>query len=171
MKRFMVGLALVGLWVSRLGAAEEVTTASAAMEQQVREIVAGPQVTLVHFWAPWCPNCHAEMKPEGWAKFIAANPEVKVVFINFWHRGMDPKRVLETGQLGAQPNLLLLTHPSEVSRAGEGRVNEFLGLPVTWLPTTWVFREGRMRYALNYGEVRFDMLQQLVSDAQDKWTH
>ncbi|MDP2137452.1 MAG: thioredoxin family protein, partial [Candidatus Didemnitutus sp.] len=60
-------------------------TAPDPVEAQVAEIVAGPQVTVVHFWAPWCPNCHAEMKPEGWAKFIAANPGVKVVFLNIWH--------------------------------------------------------------------------------------
>jgi len=50
------------------------------LEMQVTELVAGPQVTVVHFWAPWCPNCRAELDPAtGWAKFIAANPDVKVV--------------------------------------------------------------------------------------------
>jgi thiol-disulfide isomerase/thioredoxin len=141
------------------------------LEKEVAEIAAGPHVTVIHFWAPWCPNCRAEMAPDGWAKFIGANPEVKFVFLNIWHRGQDPAPKLQAGQLGGQPNLTLLTHPSAVSRAGPDRMNTFLGLPVTWLPTTWVFRDGRMRYALNYGEVRFDMLQTLVNDARDKWSH
>ena len=140
----------------------------APLEKEVGEIVAGPQVTIVHFWAPWCPNCRAEMVPEGWAKFIGANASVKFVFLNFWHRGKDSAPVLGPAGLGAQPNLTLLTHPNPASK-GDERTKTFLGYPVTWLPTTWVFRDGKLRYALNYGEVRFEMLQQLVNDAQEKW--
>lgn len=141
------------------------------LEKEVGESVAGPHVTVIHFWAPWCPNCRAEMTPDGWAKFIGANPEVKFVFLNIWHRGMDPAPKLAAGNLGGQPNLTLLTHPSAVSKAGADRMNTFLGLPVTWLPTTWIFRDGKLRYALNYGEVRFDLLQTLVNDTREKWSH
>jgi hypothetical protein len=42
---------------------------------------------------------------------------------------------------------------------------------VSWIPTTWVFRDGTLRFALNYGELRFAMLDQLVKDASDKWSH
>ncbi|WP_438480385.1 thioredoxin domain-containing protein [Oleiharenicola lentus] len=175
MKRF-IGFILVSLVSCAALRAQEPAVAStvspaAAMEKQVADVVAGPQVTIVHFWAPWCPNCRAEMTPEGWAKFIGANPDVKFVFLNVWHRGQDPQPKLDAGNLSAQPNLTLLTHPSAVSKAGDDRLNTFLGLPVTWLPTTWVFREGKLRYGLNYGEVRFEMLQQLVNDSTDKWKH
>jgi len=145
--------------------------AAAPLEAEVGALVAGPHVTVVHFWAPWCPNCRAEMTPGGWAKFIAANPDVKFVFLNVWHRGQDPAPKLQAGQLGGQPNLTLLTHPGAVSKSGPDRLNTFLGLPLTWLPTTWVFRDGRLRYALNYGEVRFEMLQTLVNDTRDPWSH
>lgn len=141
------------------------------LEREVSEIVAGPHVTIVHFWAPWCPNCRAEMTPDGWAKFIGANPEVKFVFLNIWHRGQDPAPKLQAGQLVSQPNLTLFTHPAATSKAGPERMNTFLGFPVTWLPSTWVFRAGKQRYALNYGEVRFDMLQTLVNDSRDQWSH
>lgn len=43
-------------------------------------------------------------------------------------------------------------------------MTSFLGLPVSWLPSTWVFRDGKLRYALNYGEVSFPMLQQPSRD-------
>jgi hypothetical protein len=48
-------------------------------------------------------------------------------------------------------------------------MRSFLGLPVSWLPTTWVYREGVLRYAVNYGELRFTMLQQMVADSTAKW--
>ncbi len=142
--------------------------ASARFEQEVTGLVAGPQVTVVHFWAPWCSNCKSEMAPEGWAKFIAANPQVQFVFITVWHKNEDPAPRLKAAALGAQPNLHLLTHPNG-SRVEAERVNNFLGLPLTWLPSTWVFREGRLRFAFNYGEIRFPVLQQLVDDTTRKW--
>ena len=140
------------------------------LEKEVAAIVAGPQVTVVHFWAPWCPNCQAEMSPEGWARFIAANPEVRFVFLNIWHKGQDPQPKLTAAGLGAQPNLLLLTHPNP-SRLAADKLTTFLGLPVTWIPTTWVYRDGKLRTAFNYGEIRFSMLQQMVDDARDEWKH
>jgi thiol-disulfide isomerase/thioredoxin len=143
----------------------------APLEQEVADLIAGPQVTVVHFWAPWCPNCRAEMNPnEGWAKFIGANPDVKVVFIAIWHQNKDPKPRLDAATLGGQPNLLLLTHPNP-SRLAADRLNSFLGLPLTWIPATWVYREGKLRIAFNYGEIRFPVLQQMVDDARSEWAH
>lgn len=159
-------LALVFCSAALLRAAEP----AVSLEQEVADVVAGKQVTIVHFWAPWCPNCRAEMVPEGWARFIATNPDVKFVFLNIWHRGMDPEPKLRAGALGDQPNLLFRTHPNPVSKAGAERMNTFLGLPITWLPTTWVYRDGKLRYALNYGEVRFDLLQTLVNDTRESWS-
>jgi thiol-disulfide isomerase/thioredoxin len=139
-------------------------------EKQIGALVAGPQVTVVHFWAPWCPNCKAEMAPDGWAKFIGENPKVQVVFINVWHKAEDPAPKLAAAGLGAQPNLRLLTHPNP-SRIAADRVNIFLGLPLTWLPSTWIYRDGKLRVAFNYGEIRFPVLQQMIDDASNKWAH
>lgn len=164
MKRIVLLMALLSaplLWAQN---------PSADFEREIAAAVAVPQVTVVHFWAPWCPNCRAEMRPEGWAKFVNANPKVRVVFINFWHNGDDPAPKLAAAGLGSQPNLRLLTHPNP-SRSAADRVNTFLGLPITWIPSTWVYRDGKLRVAFNYGEIRFPVLQQMVDDATNKWTH
>jgi thiol-disulfide isomerase/thioredoxin len=145
--------------------------AAAELEKEIADLVAAPGITVVHFWAPWCPNCRAEMGAEGWAKFIAEHPDVKFVFLNIWHRGQDPAPKLAAAGLGAQPNLILRTHPNAVSKAGPERLNKFLDLPVHWIPTTWIFREGRLRFAFNYGEMRFDILRQLIADSAPGWKH
>jgi thiol-disulfide isomerase/thioredoxin len=156
------------VWFLGIAAAGLLRAADAPLETEIAGLVAGPQVTVLHFWAPWCPNCRAEMTPDGWAKFIAANPAVKFVFIAIWHKGQDPLPALAAAGLGTQPNLTLSTHPNG-SRLAADRVNAFLGLPITWIPTTWVFRGGRLRVAFNYGEIRFPVLQQMVDDARGQW--
>ena len=57
------------------------------IEQQVAEAVKSQKVTIVHFWATWCGNCKHELVSGGWKDFLAANPEVKVIFVTSW----DPK--------------------------------------------------------------------------------
>jgi thiol-disulfide isomerase/thioredoxin len=151
-----------------LGATTRAEDAAAAFERDLAARVAAPRVTVVHFWAPWCPNCRAELTPEGWANFIAGHPEVEVVFINVWHKGQDGAAKLAAGGLGGQPNFTALTHPNPARKAGE-RLDTLLGLPISWLPTTWVFKDGKLRYAMNYGEMRFAVLDQFVRDAADAW--
>lgn len=137
------------------------------IETEVKQLVASKDVTVVHFWAPWCSNCIVEQKDDGWANFIAQNKGVRFVFIEAWNDGKDSRDSLAKYSIGAQPNLTLLVHPAP--RRGEGRMRTFLGVPVTWLPSTWVFREGRLSYAFNHGEIRFPVLQQLVDDAGADW--
>jgi thiol-disulfide isomerase/thioredoxin len=150
------------------GAVSEKTLAeSVALEKEVAEIVSGSQVTVVHFWAPWCSNCREEMRPDGWAKFVNDNAAVKVIFINVWHGRQDPAPKLAAAELGTQENFLARDHPNQT--AGAEKVGKFLGQPLEWVPTTWVYRDGKLRYALNYGEIRFEMLQQMVRDAARGW--
>jgi thiol-disulfide isomerase/thioredoxin len=138
-----------------------------SFETEVKQMVASKDVTVVHFWAPWCGNCIAEQRDDGWANFIARNPDVRFVFIEIWNDGKDSRESLAKFNIGAQKNLTLLVDPRP--RRGEGRMRTFMDLPVTWTPTTWVFREGRQQFAFNYGEVRFPILQQLVDDAGADW--
>lgn len=139
------------------------------VEEEVAAEVARPQITVVHFWAPWCPNSTAEHKGRGWATFVGSNPDVRFVFVTV-RSADDGYAYLEQQGLKDQPNLRRLHHPNHV-RKGEGSIQDFMDLPLTWVPTTWVFRDGRLRYALNYGEVRFPLLQQLIRDTADAWTH
>lgn len=139
------------------------------VEREVGELVASKDVTIVHFWAPWCGNCAAEKRDDGWAKFIASNPGVKFVFVEIWNDGKDSRDALAKYNLGTQSNLIALAHPGP--RRGDGRMKSFMDLPVSWIPTTWIWRDGAMRFAFNYGEIRFQILQQLVDDTSGSWAH
>jgi thiol-disulfide isomerase/thioredoxin len=139
------------------------------IEMQVADMVKSSKPTVVHFWAPWCPNCYAELKNKGWSTFIEANPDVNFVFVTSWSGDSgDGRAELAKRGVGAQKNFQLLMHPN-TSRRDEDKMTSFLGLPMLWLPATWVFCDGKLRYALNYGEVRFPILQQLLKDTANKW--
>lgn len=164
MKRVVFFLALAIGATGARAASEPVT-----IEQRVAAIVDAPKTTVVHFWAPWCPNCNAELANNRWSEFITRNREVNFVFVTIWSAGQgDGRPLLEKHGVGRQPNFQLLLDPNEATGA-EKRTKQFLGLPLTWIPATWVFRGGKLRYALNYGELRFPILQQLIDDTADNW--
>jgi thiol-disulfide isomerase/thioredoxin len=163
MKRFLAGVIIL------FGALVANAADLLPIEQKVSEAVKSPQITVVHFWATWCPNCKAELSNNGWSDFVAANPEVNFIFISTWD-DKPPGPGLEKYGLGPQKNLLILQHPNP-SRKTEDKMSSFMGLPVSWIPSTWIFKEGKLRYAMNYGELHFPMLQQLVQDSSDKWKH
>jgi hypothetical protein len=148
-------------------AARAADPASLAFEQRLLEATRSEKVTVVHLWAPWCPNCKAELSGGGWSSFIAANPDVQFVFVTVWNPA-DGHELLAASGVGPQANFQLLLHPNG-SRKRDEKVTELLGLPVSWIPTTWVFRGGKLRYALNFGELRFPMLGQMIRDSTEAW--
>ncbi len=163
MKKFLV---LLGVAFSMLSA--PALLAASPVEQQVAEAVKAPGLSVVHLWAPWCSNCQAELKSGGWLKMIKENPEVKFYFVSVWSGGDDGRAMLTKFEIASQLNVTILAHPGP---RGADRIKRFLDLPLSWIPTTWVFKGGDLRYALNYGEVRFDVLQQFLADSNSEWSH
>ena len=160
MVRLLTVLFLLGAFVSTSRAAE------ASAEQTVAEAVKGQTISVVHLWAPWCSNCQHELKSGGWTKMVKDNPSVKFYFVSIWNSGGDGREMLAKYDLAQQPNVNVLADPGP---RGAGHIQKFLGLPVSWIPTTWVFKGGDLRYALNYGEIRFPMLQQMITDSGAEW--
>ena len=138
------------------------------VEQQVLDAIKSGNLTVVHLWAPWCSNCQAELKSGGWLKTVGENPTTKFIFVSVWNNGEDGRAILEKYQLAQQLNVTVTADPGP--RTGD-KIKQFAGLPVSWIPTTWIYKGGDLRYAFNYGEVRFPVLQQLLVDSQSEWSH
>lgn len=161
MRKFLL---LFGVVLSIIGASS--LFAASPAEQQLAEAIKAPNLSVVHLWAPWCSNCQSELKSGGWLTTVKANPEVKFFFVSVWNGGDDGRAMLTKYELASLPNVTILADPGP---RGAGKITRFLDFPVSWIPTTWVFKEGQLFYALNYGEVRFDVLQQLLADSNSKW--
>jgi thiol-disulfide isomerase/thioredoxin len=138
-------------------------------EQTVLDAIKSPDVTVVHLWAPWCSNCQAELKNGGWTNVVKENPNVKFYFVAVWNDGQDGRSMLKKFNIVDQPNVTILADPGP--RRGENKIKQFAGLQLSWIPTTWIYKDGDLRYALNYGEVRFPVLQQFLEDSQSEWSH
>ena len=100
---------------------------------------------------------------------IDENPQVKFCFVSVWNDGQDGRALLHKFGIADQPNVTILADPGP--RRGESKIKQFAGLPLSWIPTTWIYKGGDLRYALNYGEVRFPVLQQFLADSQSEWSH
>ncbi len=163
MSRFLLVLVLALASISPVIAAP-----NDSVQDQVAAAIKATNVSVVHLWAPWCSNCQAELKSGGWSKIVKENPEVKFYFVSVWDKGDDGRAILAKNEIATQPNVTILADPGP---RGADHIKQFLGLPLSWIPTTWVFKGGDLRYAMNYGEVRFPVLQQFITDSDDKWEH
>ncbi|MDQ6624409.1 MAG: thioredoxin family protein [Verrucomicrobiota bacterium] len=159
-----VFLALVFSTFTALGA-----LAASPAEEQVAAAVKAPGLSVVHLWAPWCSNCQAELKSGGWLKMVTANPQTHFFFVSVWNNGEDGRAMLKKFEIADQPNVTIVADPGP--RSGAEKMKRFLDLPVSWIPTTWVYKGGDLRYALNYGEMRFPVLQQFLEDSGNEWSH
>ncbi len=142
--------------------------AESPAEPKILDAIKAPELSVVHLWAPWCSNCQAELKSSGWLKTIKDNPRVKFYFVSVWNGGGDGRAMLAKFEIADQPNVTILADPGP---RGSNHIKQFAGLPLSWIPTTWVYKGGDLRYALNYGEMRFPVLQQFLEDSKSEWSH
>jgi hypothetical protein len=132
-------------------------------EQAVRAQIAEDGVHVVHFWAPWCPNSVGEMEA-GWSDLVARHPEVTFTFVTIRNEGASARAVMDAHDLPARVTELTLPGARDAKR------RLFLGLPVTWIPTTWIFHHnGDLAFALNYGEMPMRTLDTLLDATQREW--
>lgn len=164
MKKILISFGAM-LWMS----SATIVFAASPAEQQIVEAIKAPALGVVHLWAPWCSNCQAELKSGGWQKTIKENPQIRFFFVSIWNSGDDGRAMLAKHDISDQPNVTIVADPGP--RRGADKITRFLDLPVTWIPATWIFKGGDLRYALNYGEVRFDVLQQFFADSNSEWSH
>ncbi len=143
-----------------------------AAEDAVAATLAQPGVHVVHFWAPWCGNSRAEYEA-GWYEAVDAHPDVTFSFVTIWNDGEAAADRLARWGIEASDHVFVYAQPDLGPSADRSlRRRSFLGLPVTWTPTTWVFnRDGQLAYAFNYGEVAPDQLATAIAHARDTWTH
>ena len=99
---------------------------------------------------------------------VKENPKVKFIFVSVWNKGEDGRAVLKQYDIADQPNVTILADPGP---RGIDHIKQFAGMPLSWIPTTWIYKGGDLRYALNYGEIRFPVLQQFLADSESEWEH
>jgi hypothetical protein len=123
---------------------------------------------VVHFWAPWCPNSENELD-NGWANLVADNPDVTFTFVTVWNDNEKGTAVLD--DYGLPDRVVEVTQPDLGPSDDESnRRYSFLGLPVTWIPSTWIFHEnGELAFAMNYGEMEMETIQSLLDATNADW--
>ena len=137
----------------------------------MRDLLAQDGVFVVHFWAPWCHNSMNEFREGIWNDIIAEHEDVTFIFVTVFNDGelgegtLAQHEIPERVHTFAQPD-------HGYSRVKANRRKTFLGLPLTWTPTTWIFhRNGKLAFAVNYGEVRPALMGMLFENATTNWSH
>ena len=146
------------------------STARTGAEHRVAELLETEGIHVVHFWAPWCDNSIAELR-NGWYELVERHPEVSFTFVTVWNDDESGRETMD--QYGLPERVLELTQPDfGPSDDKTQRRRTFLGLPVTWIPTTWVFRDGgTLAYAFNYGELEMEQIDRAIAGARSSWPH
>jgi hypothetical protein len=168
LSRFSAAMARTSpIFISLFGMLLSLSSVQASpAEEQVAEATKAQNISVVHLWAPWCSNCQAELKSGGWTKAVKDNPEVKFYFVSVWNSGDDGRAMLNKYEIAQQSNVTIVADPGP---RGAEHIKKFAGLPLSWIPTTWIFKGGDLRYAFNYGELHFPVLQQFIADSKSEW--
>lgn len=138
-------------------------------ERQVYEIISGDGYYVVHFWATWCHNSRSELDRGIWPRLIHANEEVEFIFVTIRDEGKTGADMLADYNI---PERVQLFGQEENGSRRLARNRMFMGLPSYWTPTTWVFHQnGKLAYAINYGEVDENHFQTLLDNLKKDWQH
>ena len=144
------------------------TPALSDAEAAVQATIARDGVHVVHFWAPWCDNSTAELAG-GWYEVVERHPDVSFTFVTVWNDGEVGESTL--ARYAIPERVARLVVPGVQPPKGERRTT-FLGLPLTWIPATWVFnRNGQLATAFNYGEATPEQLDAAIAGAASAWPH
>ena len=136
--------------------------------ERVQSIIAEDGVHVVHFWAPWCSNAQSELA-SGWGDLVRANTDVSFTFVSIWNDGEAAPDLLAEYNIPDRVVTLTQGDPGASDSEAERR-RRFLGLPVTWSPSTWIFHQnGELAFALNYGEMPMDTIQSLLNATETDW--
>lgn len=150
--------------------ADSTSRALTAAERRVQDIIGEDGVHVVHFWAPWCANSLAELE-NGWYALIEDNDEVTFTFVTIWNDGRSGRDALARFAVPDRVEELQLPDFGPSDDESQRR-RMFLGRPLTWIPSTWIFRDnGTLAFSLNYGEMSIETLQTLIDAAKSEWSH
>ncbi len=140
-------------------------------EEQVRALLAEDGVYVVHFWAPWCHNSRTEFREGVWNEIIEQHEDVTFIFVTVFNDGELGEWTLTQHEIPDRVHTFAQPDHGR-SRIRANRRKTFLGLPLTWTPTTWIFhRNGKLAFAINYGEVRPALMGMLFDNANADWSH
>ncbi|MEM1093549.1 MAG: thioredoxin [Bacteroidota bacterium] len=163
--RTVLGVLFSALLVPTAFAQAPDSTRSEA-EQFVANLIETDGIHVVHFWAPWCGNSRHELE-NGFGRVIDDNEDVSFTFVTVRNNGNNGEATLRN--YGIDERVPRLAHPGSFSDDGRP---VFLGHTVYWTPTTWIYhRNGRMAFAMNYGEVTPEFLQSLIDATRSEWPH
>jgi len=175
MRPFVLTVALAALAFARPLAAQTSasivpsdTSAMTPAEKSVAAIVETDGVHVVHFWAPWCSNSIDELRA-GWYELVERHQDVTFTFVTVWNDGASGRETME--RFGLVERVTEVTQPDfGPSDDKAQRRRSFLGLPVTWIPSTWVFhKNGELGYAFNYGEMEMAQIDSAIESVQKDW--
>ena len=159
-------------WAKRSAVTDPTPAVSVApttdAEAFVQDRIETDGLHVVHFWAPWCSNSKNELK-NGWADLVADNPNVTFTFVTVWNDSEKGTEVLS--KYGLPDRVAEVTQPDLGPSADEStRRRSFLSLPVTWVPSTWIFHNnGELVFAMNYGEMEMNTIQSLLDATSAEW--
>lgn len=138
-------------------------------EQKVYDLISEDGYYVVHFWATWCHNSKNELEAEFWPELIREHEDVEFIFVTIRNDGREGRDMLRNYNI---PDRVIKLGQPEIGAFRNPRNRTFMSLPSYWTPSTWIFhKNGKLAYAINNGEVRKGLIDELLNDTKKNWNH